>query len=163
MPTSAPLVQKPKTKQDKQSHARSVIRQILAEPVEIAKTATRQVAGGEWKEQTTVQKPQTGEQPAFGNEEQDKKIARDKRYYEAFQNELIEIRKIQKQRAQNLARLRAQEEQKQAQAEQAKKKEQEGLVEPITRKARGLLGGAGAMLGVKRKQRSTELAKTPSN
>lgn len=168
---SVQLQQKPKAKQDKQSHAQAVAKQVLTEPFEILKTAGDQVTGREasstednqWEKQTTVSKPQTGEQPAFGNQQDVvQKQKREARHYQAFQNELAEIRRLQKQRDQERQQLRIQEHQKKAQEEQ-KQKEQQPLVEPITRKARGVLGGVGAMLGVKRKQRSTELAKAPSN
>lgn len=171
MPTSAPTSQKPQTKKDKQKRAQNIVRQILNEPLEIARTAGKQIVGGEpaspdasrggWQEQTIVQKPQTGEQPAFGNQDEAvKKQKRDSRHYQAFQTELAEIRRIQKQRAQDLEQLRAQEaQQKQAKEQQAQK--QNTLIEPITKKARGMLGGVN--IGLKRKQTQVEIQKTPSN
>lgn len=168
MQSAPPSTTKPKTKQ---SHVRSIIQQILKEPFEIAKTAGNQIVGGELQDTSQVNgagdvqgDPLPAGRQDLNSQEAGVKRKREIRHYQAFQNELAEIRKIQKQREQERRELRMQEEQqRQAHLEQAKKKEQEGLIEPITRKARGMLGGAGAMLGVKRKQRSTELAKTPSN
>ena len=164
MPTAPPVSPaKPKTKQ---SHVRSIIQQILKEPFEIAKTAGKQIAGGELQDTSQVNGANNRDVQGDPLNSQEAAVKRKKeiRHYQAFQNEIAEIRNIQKQREQERQQLRVQEEQQnKMQEEQKKKKEQEGLIEPITRKARGMLGGAGAMLGVKRKQRSTELVKTPSN
>ena len=164
MPTAPPASPaKPKTKQ---SHVRSIVQQILKEPFEIAKTAGNQITGGELQDTPQVNgaNNRNVQGDPLNSQEAAVKRKREIRHYQAFQNEIAEIRNIQKQREQERQQLRVQEEQqKKMQEEQKKKKEQEGLIEPITRKARGMLGGAGAMLGVKRKQRSTELVKTPSN
>ncbi len=164
MPTTPPASPaKPKTKQ---SHVRSIVQQILKEPFEIAKTAGNQIIGGELQDSSQVNgaNNRNVQGDPLNSQEAVVKRKREIRHYQAFQNELAEIRNIQKQREQERQQLRVQEEQeRQMQEEQKKKKEQEGLIEPITRKARGMLGGVGAMVGVKRKQRSTELVKTPSN
>ncbi|TSC89354.1 MAG: hypothetical protein G01um10145_511 [Microgenomates group bacterium Gr01-1014_5] len=148
-----PTAKKPKDKK------RIYTQNPFEEPLKILEEAGKQLSGD--YSPANQQEQQTENTSAVDHAAIKK---REQRHYQTFQNELIEIRNIQKEREQERQQLRVQEErQKQMQEEQKKKKEQEGLIEPITRKARGMLGGAGAMLGVKRKQRSTELVKTPSN
>lgn len=154
-------LQKSVKKQDKQAQAQAVARQILAEPFEIARAAGRQISGGEWTEQTAVEEQQTGGQPAIGGNVENR--AADEAGLRAAKSRLDqEVQRLWLERQKEIQAERQREEQEKLQ--KAQKQEQEKpLLEPVTRKARGMLGGMGAMLGVKRKQRSTELAKTPSN
>lgn len=154
--------QKPKLQTPKQ-HAQQAARQILQEPIEILKSAGKQVVGGEYTNQGEAQAPggqQVGQREL--EEKRRKETARVQSHTQAFQQELAEIRQLQEQGEREKIELRMREEQEKKQKEQ-QKREQNPLIEPVAKVKRGILGAAGAALGIKRKQRSTELAKTPSN
>lgn len=156
---SAPnaLAQKPKTKRDK-AHLQAVIRQLTTEPTEIAKNAFEQISGtGNYDSSPQPQsKPQ--EKP-ITQEELVLRQKKDSGHMQAFKEELHEIERLQKQREQERSELRAQEERQKIQQEQNAAQGQ-SFIEPIARKARG-------MLGMKKKvhdsERRVELPKTPSN
>lgn len=153
--------QKPKAQNTKQ-HAQAVARQILSEPFEILKSAGRQVGG---ESQTGVSTQQQQEQAQPPQQSQEAALAKRKKeasHIQAFQTELQEIKQLQEIRDRERQQLRLQEEQKKKQLE-AQKANSNPLLEPVAKMKRGLLGGMGKMLGVKRKQRSAELTKTPSN
>lgn len=159
---SAQAPQKPVTKTIK-GHTQTIARQILSEPLEVLKTASDQLAGQENIEQATENLDvQQNQSQSKSQEEILEKKRKDQSQIQAFQNELQEIKYLQDQREQERRELRLQEEKLKKQKE-AQQKQNNPFLEQIGKVKRGLLGGAGKMLGIKRKQRSTELVKTPSN
>lgn len=80
----------------------------------------------------------------------------------ALRQELAEIDELAKKRQEEMeARWRDQEELKKQREEEAKKAKKP-LLEPAAKIKRGILGGM-QKIGLRRKQRQVELAKTPSN
>ncbi len=156
----SPLQKKPKTKRDK-AHVQAIIRQIVQEPLEIARDATQQLGGSGKYE--TQQQPVPQEKP-LAPEDVQKKQKKDASHMQAFQEELREIERLQRQREHERQQLRAQEEQEKIK-KQEQIKAQNPLIEPVGRKMRGMLGGA--MQGMKKKihdsERKVEMPKTPSN
>jgi hypothetical protein len=157
-----PLAQKPKTKKDK-AHIQAILRQIVQEPLEIARDATAQV-GGSGKYDADPQVSQKPQEKPLTPEEMQKKQKKDMSHMQAFQEELREIQRLQKQREQERQQLRVQEEQ-QKKERAAQAANAQPFIEPVGKKVRGMLGGA--MQGMKKKihdsERKTEIQKTPSN
>lgn len=162
MVTQTSMQQRPKVNTLKQ-HAQQTAKQILQEPFEILKNAGKQVSGQETEQETIKQNTQQVNSNNQQIEARKKKEAiQNQSHMQAFQQELSEIRQLQEQRKRDIIELRMKEEQEKKQ-KQEQEKQQNPLIEPIAKVKRGVLGAAGAALGVKRKQRSAELAKTPSN
>ena len=136
---------------------------ILSEPFEILKTASDQLAGQENIEQAPeISGVQHSQSQSISQEEILGKRRKEQSQIQAFQNELQEIKYLQDQRERERQELRLQEEELKKQ-KAAQQKQNNPFLEQVGKVKRGLLGGAGKMLGIKRKQRSTELVKTPSN
>lgn len=137
--------------------ARRIAQQIAQEPLEVLKTAGEQAVGGQ--RQTPSEEPR--KQP---QEDQKPDVLEKKKHsvLQALQNEIAEIGELSKKRQEEMrARWREQEELKEKRQEEAKKANKP-LLEPMAKIKRGILGGM-QKIGLKRKQRQVELAKTPSN
>ena len=123
---------------------------VVNEPFEIAEDAIEHTTGSRPPQETEPSGTQSGSQtqqaqPAL---EEKKKVA----ILTAHRRELDEIAQLQKKRQQDLrARLE----------EQDKKTEPAPLVEPVPKQKRGVFGGF--MGNLRKKQRSVELPKTPTN
>ncbi len=157
----------PKAPQTPKAHAQQIVKQIANEPFEIIKDAASQVSGdqGEWQKQTTVDLPQTGEQPATNSsleEKAKKERIRAQGHMQAFQTELQEIQVLQQQREKERAESRAEEAEKKNRQQEQTSDQKFGPLEIIGRIKRGMMGG-GKKGHVEKKQRSTELVKAPSN
>jgi hypothetical protein len=169
MANSAPPISSParlKIKDPKQ-HAQQVARQILNEPVEIVKSATSQITGSEWQKKTSANLPQTGEQPAINTDLEEKAKqdrAKAQSHMQAFQNELHVIEQLQEQRDKEREEERQREQyEKEQRKKQMEAQQNSSPLEIVGKIKRGMLGGGGKMGHVNKKQRSTELVKTPSN
>lgn len=146
-----------------------VARQTWQEPFEIAKSAGRQVGGARPPQETQpglgqaapLRQGSAGQaKPPEPSPEEKKKHSR----LEAFQRELEEMTRLQKKREEEMrARWQEPEEVKKQREEEARKAQKGLLPEPVARAKRGILGGVGRMVGLKRKQRQVEQAKTPTN
>jgi len=163
MPAPTSLSQKPKTKRDK-AHLQAVVRQLTQEPLEIARNAADQIVGaGKYDAEPTQTKP--SQEKPLTQEEIVKKQKKDSSHMQAFQEELREIERLQRERQQERDQLRAQEERDKIQRQQQAAARSNSIIEPVARKARGMLGGA--MQGMKKKihdsERKVEMPKTPSN
>ncbi|MDO8660732.1 MAG: hypothetical protein Q7K43_02485, partial [Candidatus Woesearchaeota archaeon] len=129
---------------------------------EILKSATQQISGVEVVKQTGAQIPQTGEQQ--GSQQQAELVIKEQnaqRHYQTYKHELDEM-SINNMLARRDAERQEERQKEQIQKQQVIQKKNNPLTEPIAKIKRGMAGGMG-MLGLKRKQRSAELVKTPSN
>ena len=157
-------MQKPQNpkQQTPRGHAQAIAKQIAQEPFKIFEKAAEQIAGS--TEQQSQQPPQGNEIAPKGPSQEEiiQKKKKDQGHIQAFQTELGEIKAIKDREEQMKAKIKLQDEQQKKQLE-IKKKEESPLIESIGKVKRGVLGGVGKMMGVKRKQRSAELSKTPSN
>lgn len=82
---------------------------------------------------------------------------------QALRQELQEIDELAKRRQEEMrARWQEQERIKKQRQGQVKEAQKKSLLEPVARVKRGILGGM-QKIGLKRKQRQVEMAKTPSN
>lgn len=130
---------------------------IADEPFEVIKKAGEQVAGTTPPSSVEEQKksPQQSPQESVLEKKRHSVLA-------ALRTELQEIDELAKKRQEEMrARWRDQEELKKQREEEAKKAKKP-LLEPVARVKRGILGGM-QKIGLKRKQRQVEMAKTPSN
>ena len=136
---------------------RATLQQILNEPFEIARTVGEQVEGNTAQPQEEAPQAQNSQEPAKPSVEEKKKGA----ILQAFQQELNEINQLSKNRREEMQQRRTQDEQLKKRKEEEQAKQHTPLLEPVAKKARGILGGmAGAL---KKKQRNVEMQKQPSN
>lgn len=135
---------------------RTKVPQIAQEPFEMLKKAGEQIAGAS----PPPDEPKLPHIPPAPQES-----ALEKRRHSvlaALRQELAEIDELAKKRQEEMrARWRDQEELKKQREEEAKKVKKP-LLEPVARVKRGILGGM-QKIGLRRKQRQVEIAKTPSN
>jgi hypothetical protein len=147
--------------------AQQAAKQIAAEPFEILKTAGKQVAGAEKPAEKSVE---TGGQPfqpepTSGVDRQvqkQKSEAQGKRIITALENEIEAIRREKEN--EKVKAAMAEEQQKQAAIQ-----EKPPLIEPATKQSRNIFAFVGrlakkasGLIGVKRQQRQTEMAKSPT-
>lgn len=138
--------------------ARRIAQQIADEPFEIIKKAGEQVAG------TTPPSP-VGEQKQSSQPFPQESILEKRRHsvLQALKTELQEIDELAKKRQEEMReRWQEQERVKKQRQEQIKETQKKSLLEPVARVKRGILGGM-QKIGLRRKQRQVEIAKTPSN
>lgn len=146
-----------KTSQKQSAGWRSAItQQIAGEPFEILKKAGEQMVGtpppDESKSPHNAQIPQES-------------VLEKKRHsvLAALRQELQEIDELAKKRQEEMrARWTEQEDIKKQRQEQIKEAQKKSLLEPVAKVKRGILGGM-QKIGLRRKQRQVEMAKTPSN
>lgn len=154
--TAPPKTTNTRSKTSQKQTARRIAQQIAQEPLEVLKTAGEQVVG---QRQTLSEEPRKQQ---FQEEKPD--VLEKKKYtvLQALQNEIAEIGELSKKRQEEMrARWREQEELREKRQKEAKKASKP-LLEPMAKIKRGILGGM-QKIGLKRKQRQVELAKTPSN
>lgn len=156
MITALPRPPKIGGKASQKQQARSANWQIADEPFEVIKKAGEQVVGT----------PPPDEVKSAHNAQIPQESALEKRRHSvlaALRTELAEIDELAKKRQEEMrARWEEQEQVKKKREEEAKKAKGKPLAEPVTRVKRGILGGM-QKIGLKRKQRQVEMAKTPSN
>lgn len=156
--TAPPKTTNTRSKTSQKQTARRIAQQIAQEPLEVLKTAGEQAVGGQ--RQTLSEEPR--KEQSQGEQKPD--VLEKKKYtvLQALQNEIAEIGELSKKRQEEMrARWREQEELREKRQKEAKKASKP-LLEPMAKIKRGILGGM-QKIGLKRKQRQVELAKTPSN
>lgn len=134
----------------------SITQQIADEPFELLKKAGEQMVG--------VQPASDGLKSPDDTRTPQESALEKKRHtvLAALRQELAEIDELAKKRQEEMrAGWRDQEELKKQREEEAKKSKKP-LLEPVAKIKRGILGGM-QKIGLRRKQRQVELAKTPSN
>lgn len=149
-----PIPPKPTSSLDPQKQAqiaRSIVQQVLAEPLEIVKNVGEQVSTKGAPTQNENQSQNPGKRLTPSPEERNKHER-----LQAFRNELAEIQKIQEEREKERQQLWLQEERE--------KKQQEGQaqIQPLDtgeKRPRGMQMGS----ALKKKQNRIELPKALSN
>ena len=146
---------------------KQALKQVVAEPFEILKTAKDQVAGSEKQENFSQEENSNvyqQENPKSVEEQvlKQKLEAQGQRQIRALEEEIKVIQDIQGNK--KIENIVAEEKKKQAAA-----KGKPPLVEPTTKQSRNILAFIGrltkkalGLLGVKRQQRQTETAKSPT-
>ncbi|MCK4588284.1 hypothetical protein KAT60_00520 [Candidatus Woesebacteria bacterium] len=137
--------------------AKKTTKQLVHEPLEVLKTARKQVVG---KEKITRPEPDKEEAVREGEKvstslEEEKIKAKSKRLLEALETEIEEIRKRKKLEEEE----KLKEEELKVQAEEEKKK-QKPLVEPSSRRPRKIMKGMKGKL--QKLKRKTEIRMPPS-
>lgn len=141
----------------KVSQKQSANWQIAQEPFEVIKKAGEQIVGTPPPSDET-KLPYTPHIP----QESVLEKKRDS-FLQALRTELQEIDELAKKRQEEMrARWREQEDIKKQRQGQIKETQKKSLLEPVAKVKRGILGGM-QKIGLKRKQRQVEIAKTPSN
>lgn len=148
---------KPPKTGSKASQKQSASWRISQEPFEILKKAGEQMVG-------TL--PPAEELKSTDEAHIPQESALEKRRHSvltALRTELQEIDELAKKRQEEMrAGWREQEEVKRQRQGQIKEAQKKSLLEPVTKVKRGILGGM-QKIGLRRKQRQVEMAKTPSN
>lgn len=158
MITALPRPPKTGSKASQKQQARSANWQIADEPFEVIKKAGEQVVG------TPPPPPDESKSPHNSPIPQESVLEK-KRHsvLAALRQELQEIDELSKKRQEEMrARWQEQERVKKQRQEQIKETQKKSLLEPVAKVKRGILGGM-QKIGLKRKQRQVEMAKTPSN
>lgn len=153
---TAPL--RPQKTGSKASQKKPAGWQIADEPFEVIKKAGEQVAG------TTPPSP-VEEQKQSSQSFPQESVLEKRRHsiLQALKTELQEIDELAKKRQEEMReRWQEQERVKKQRQEQIKETQKKSLLEPVAKVKRGILGGM-QKIGLKRKQRQVEMAKTPSN
>lgn len=123
----------------------------LEEPSELLKTAVEQVSGV-----VNVEQPQSTQQPQSPQESDPERQQRERNHLLALQNELRDVvRQKEKEKQEKLL------EEQQLEEHQKEQEEQKPAIDPTSKPKRGILGGM-QLFGIGKKQRQTELPKSPT-
>lgn len=160
MITASPRPSKPGTKVSQKQSAgwrSSIAQQIAEEPFEMLKKAGEQVAGAPAApDEPKPHEPHIPPQESALEKKRHTVLA-------ALRQELAEIDELSKKRQEEMkGRWREQEDVKKQRQGQIKEVQKKPLLEPVAKVKRGILGGM-QKIGLRRKQRQVEMAKTPSN